>query len=80
MKNNKVVRIFIAVIVAVVLAIAAFIGGFFAGKANKSGIVGTYDWVTDLIIKNYVGGDVTEEDIKNVTLEGINSLLDRYST
>ena len=80
MKNNKVVRIFIAVIVAVVLAIAAFIGGFFAGKANKSGIVGTYDWVTDLIMKNYVGGDVTEEDIKNVTLEGINSLLDRYST
>ena len=80
MKSKNVIRIFIAAIAAIVLAIAAFIGGFFAGKANKSGIVGTYDWVTELILKNYVGGDISEDDIKNATLDTINSLLDKYST
>lgn len=80
MKSKNVLKIFVATVAALVVAIAAFIGGFFAGKSSLSDVASTYEWVTDLILKNYVGGDITEEDIKNASLGSINSLLDKYST
>ncbi len=80
MKDSKIVKIFVTVIGAIILAVAAFLGGFFTGRSGLGDAVSTYQWVTDLILKNYVGGDITEEDIKNASLSSINSLLDKYST
>lgn len=77
---SKVIKIFVSVVGALIFAVCSFIGGFFTGKFTLNSGAGSYEWAVNLIMKNYVGGEVTEEQLKDVSIKALSSLLDSYST
>lgn len=77
--GRKLVMVFISVICALVIAAGAFVGGFFTGKSTLSPAARSLDWAIKLILENYVGGEVSEEQLRETPLKALGSLLDRYS-
>ncbi len=80
MKNKNIIKTISAVLCAVIVAVVIFICGFFGGRMSMGSTVNSYRWATELILNNYVGGEVTEEQLNNASLKALGSLLDKYST
>lgn len=79
MKDKKVLKICAAVFGALAIALAAFFAGFFIHGCTRPGGAASYEWVLDMIEKNYYFGGV-DKDYTGTSINAITEkYLDRYS-